>query len=453
MKLWRSLRWRLVGSYLVLALVLLTIAGYIFSNALTLYAAIVQRQQLLTYVDKAQAVLAVGRMQNQPPDAVLQQLKQAFPDLSVEQSNDFGGMKLPTLSPPGLIPGKPVFILNVPRVGDDSFDLGYAAPNFSPVRYHFAMAPGAGTILNSLYRQVLTVLVLAFGLAGLVGWLLSRWLSRPLARLASATEAVAGGDFLQTVESPGVLELDRLTDQFNKMVLRLRESFHSLSAERDLAKRFATDAAHELKTPVTTLRAYHEVMEEHPERLPQVAPAIGRQIERMERVIAGLLEIAHLSEGTGISLEPGDACALMRDLLPVYRALAEENGHHFEADGLDGSLPVLLDRRLLELAVNNLMDNACKYTPSGGRISLLLRKDGTEAVITVADTGRGIPAEELPYIFERFHRGMDTQTIPGTGLGLAIVQEAVRRMGGTVAAESTVSGGSRFAIRLPLQPS
>ncbi|HEY3366383.1 MAG TPA: HAMP domain-containing sensor histidine kinase [Symbiobacteriaceae bacterium] len=448
MKLWRSLRWRLVGSYLALALVLLSFAGYIFSNALSLYAVIVQRQELLGYVDRVQALINEGRRQDESSDVTVQRLKQAFPGLQVDVTADFiGGVRLP---PPAPSP-KQVFIMSFPRDGNDSFDLPYRLDGGPPLRIHFTLRSGAGSILSSLYQQVLAVLALALALAGLIGWLLSRWLARPLGRLAAATEAVAGGDFLQTVAPTGVIELDPLTDQFNRMVLRLRESFRSLAAERDLAKRFAADAAHELKTPVTTLRAYHEVAEEHPERLPQVAPAMGRQIERMERVIAGLLEIARLSEGTGIALAPGDLGALLRELAPLYQALAEENELRFQADGLDQSLPVLLDRHLVELCVGNLIDNACKYTPAGGQVTLQVRKDGGDAVVTVADTGKGIAPEELPYIFERFHRGVDTQSLPGTGLGLAIAGEAVQRMGGTLTAESTVAAGSRFSIRLPLR--
>ena len=113
---------------------------------------------------------------------------------------------------------------------------------------------------------------------------------------------------------------------------------------------------------------------------------------------------------------------------------------------------MLANQHLLELALDNLMDNACKYTEPGGEVALILQVDGNGAVFMVQDSGRGITTEELPYIFNRFHRGVDTQSISGSGLGLAIAQEAVKRMGGTLVAESEAGHGSRFSIRLPLLP-
>lgn len=137
-------------------------------------------------------------------------------------------------------------------------------------------------------------------------------------------------------------------------------------------------------------------------------------------------------------------------LEPIYEALAAESGHRLTTICPEASVQVMLNQRLLELALDNLMDNACKYTPPGGMVSLTLQVDEHEALITVQDSGKGIPAEESPYIFDRFRRGIDTQSIPGTGLGLAIVQESLKRMGGTVSLESQIGLGTRFLIRLPL---
>lgn len=348
-----------------------------------------------------------------------------------------------------LPPGKDV-LLFASKPTESSFTLpaGKAYP-FSFLR--FSLRPSAFAVLSGLYRQTLVVLFMALALAGLIGWLLSRWIARPLSHLAAATEAVAEGNFLETVERTGIFELDRLADQFNRMVLRLRESFRSLRAERDAAQRFAADAAHGLKTPVTTLRAYHELVSEQPGRLNQVLPAFGRQIERMEQINTGLLQITNLGEGTGITLEPADLCAVIRRLGPDYLAFAKDSGLHLTVDCPACPVPVLLDQRLLELALNNLVDNACKYTPTSGQVALNVHSDDQNAVITVSDSGKGIPAEELRYIFERFHRGIDNQSIPGTGLGLAIAREAVLRMGGTITADSEVGQGARFFICMPLQ--
>ncbi len=472
MKAWRSLRVRLIFSYVALALLLLTFSGYVFSNALSMYAISVQSSQEALYFKQAVSVLGEAQKGNLSGDEILALLRKNLPGVRIEvetvkteKEDNPDGLKT-FLSPtnttlpggealplPSQIEIKRTGILFASKPGESSFTLPTMTVNNgvpSITTYRFTLSPSAFAVLSHLYRQVLEVLGLALALAVLIGWLLSQWLARPLSRLVAATEAVAEGNFLEKVERSGIIELDRLVVQFNRMVLYLRESFRSLAAERDTAKRFAADAAHELKTPVSTLRAYHDVLTERPERLQQVTLTIGRQIERMELVITGLLQIASLAEGSDTALEPTDLCALLRRLEPGYRALADESGHRLTAACTQGPVQSLVNRRLLELILDNLMDNACKYTEPGGEVALTLQLDGNEAVIMVQDSGRGIAPEELAYIFDRFHRGVDTQCIPGTGLGLAIAMEAVRRMGGTLAVESEANQGSRFYIRLQL---
>ncbi len=443
---WRSLRMRLVSSYMALALLLLAVAGMVFSAALSAYAQVEQRQRLTRSLEQAKVILSEARAAGESPDVTLQRLQRYLPDMQVE------ALPGPTINP--LLPPSPPAgtVLKLFRFGDDTLALPVIIPAPEPAKpvYQITLRPQSSSLLSSIYRQTLTTLALALLLAGWIGWWFSRWLSRPLARLADATTAVAAGDFVQTVPPTGVAELDRLADQFNRMVLRLRDSFRSLAAERDVARRFAADAAHELKTPVTTLRAYHEVVDEHPERLSQLSPPISRQIERMERIITALLHISHLTDGSDITLAPAPLAAALSPLEPVFADLARDYGHTFAMTGANEPLPVCLDPQLLELAVANLVDNACKYTPPGGQVRLILERAGTDAHVTVADTGPGIPPEELPYLFDRFHRGINTQAIPGTGLGLSIVQEAAARMGGTVAIESAPGQGSRFTLRLPL---
>ncbi|HBV98195.1 MAG: hypothetical protein JL50_00200 [Peptococcaceae bacterium BICA1-7] len=479
MKVLRSLRTRLIFSFVALALLLLTFSGYIFSNALSMYAISVQRSQQALYLKQAVSVLEEAQMRNLSGEEILALLRKDFPDVRIEVETAMlgkegvtDGLKIyfspgKTALPDGRVMVKPTFpveatplaagkiggILYTSRPGESSFSLPAVTESrggSSITTYRFTLSPSSGSVLSNLYRQVLEVLVLALGLAVLIGWLLSQWLARPLSRLVAATEAVAGGNFLGKVERSGISELDRLGDHFNRMVLYLRESFRSLAAERDTARRFASDAAHELKTPVATLRAYNDVLTERPERLQQVSPIIGRQIERMEQVITGLLQIANLAEGSDTALEPTDLCEEMRRLEPRYQALAEESGLRLTTACPQNTVQAPVSQHLLELALDNLMDNACKYTEPGGEVGLTLQVDGNEAVFMVRDSGPGIAPEEIPYIFDRFHRGVDTQSIPGTGLGLAIAQEAVKRMGGTLAAESKPGHGSLFSIRLPL---
>lgn len=479
MKACRSLRVRLIFSYLALALLLLIFSGYVFSNALSIYANSVQRSQQALYLKQASQVLEEASRRNLSGDETLALLKRYFPGLNIEletmasekeivpdmpniivipgKSVITNGESIPL---PSLVEGPPLYagktlFMGTSKPGESSFSIqtGIVTKGVPSITtFRFTMSPSAFAFLSNIYRQVLEVLVLALALAVLIGWLLSKWIARPLSRLAAATEVVAGGNFLETVGRSGIIELDRLGEHFNRMVLHLRESFRSLATERDTAKRFAADAAHELKTPVATLRAYHDVLTDRPERLQQVAPAVARQIERMEQVINGLLQLANLVEDKETALKPTDLCLVIRQLEPGYQALVGGSGCCLTTTCTQETVQVLTNQYLLELVLNNLMDNACKYTEPGGTVALTLQVDDNVAVLQVQDSGRGITPGELPYIFDRFHRGQDTQSIPGSGLGLAIAQEAVKRLGGTLVAESEVEHGSRFSLRLPLLP-
>lgn len=462
MNLLRSLHLRLVGTYIALALLLLGATGLVFSRAFTTYAAEVQHQRSLEMMVRAQRV---GMEAKGTPDEIARMLQEAFPELEfqVAQVSEHpvpltftrpsSGLQLPAgaMEAPKWVafpvPAPSLFIRQVdtPRNG-----ISFTTSALAGKVISIAPRKGATLVLGTLYREVGITLGLALALAGLIGWRFSRWLARPMARLSEATAAVAGGDFLQQVAPTGTPELDRLADQFNRMVARLDESFRSLAAERDLARRFAADAAHELKTPLTALRAYFELAHSSPDRTGQVMEPMGRQIDRLERIMAGLLQLARLSEGSGIELTTGDAGEAVSSLVPGFRAMAEEYGHTLIAQQADRPLPARLDPHLLEVALTNLVENACKFTPAGGEIRLSLAATEASLQIAVADNGPGIPPEELPHLFERFHRGINTQEIPGSGLGLSIVEEAARRLGGSISVKSEAGQGACFTLRLPL---
>lgn len=457
MRAWRSLRMRLIFSYITLAFVLLSFVGYVFSNALSAYAISVQDSQKVQSMKQALSILSEAKDRNLSQEDTLALLRQSLPDVIIEQVAPKPLTNLPPLKTDeeddSRLSAKMLFISSA-KLGNSSFTLQTLGENketSSVLLYQFTLHPSAFGVLSKIYRQILAILVLALFLAGFIGWLFSRWLGQPLSHLAAATESVAAGNFQEMVTHSGIIELDRVAEQFNRMVLHLRESFISLADERDTAQRFAADAAHELKTPVATLRAYQDVISEHPERLNQALPAIGRQIERMEQVISGLLQIATLDNSDNFTLQIADLCSLIHRLEPIYEALAAENGHDLSIACPEAPILVMLNQRLVELVLDNLMDNACIYSPPGGKVSLTLQIDDSEALITLRDTGKGIPEEELPYIFDRFRRGVDTQSIPGTGLGLAIARESLKRMRGTISVESKVGVGTCFMIRFPFQ--
>ena len=153
-----------------------------------------------------------------------------------------------------------------------------------------------------------------------------------------------------------------------------------------------------------------------------------------------------------LRLELTNLADLIQQSVDLYEDLAEQRGVRIEAMS-EGELRIPVDRNRMRQVVANLLDNAVKYTPSGGRIQIEAHRDGTDAVLSVTDTGIGIPADELPRIWDRLYRGDKSRSERGLGLGLSLVKAIVEAHGGGVAVTSTPGAGSRFDLRLPAERS
>jgi signal transduction histidine kinase/DNA-binding response OmpR family regulator len=229
-------------------------------------------------------------------------------------------------------------------------------------------------------------------------------------------------------------------------------------AELDRAKTtFFSNVSHEFRTPLTLMLAPLEDMLAKPdgEVLPEnreLLAVMHRNGQRLLKLVNTLLDFARIEAGrVQAHYEPVDLSSYTADLASVFRAAIERAGMHLIVDAPPAAEPVYVDRDMWEKIVLNLVSNAFKYTLEG-EIAVALHEDGGSAVLTVRDTGTGIPAEELPKLFNRFHRvqGARGRTHEGTGIGLALVQELARLHGGNVTVESTVGVGTTFTVRLPL---
>jgi signal transduction histidine kinase len=283
-------------------------------------------------------------------------------------------------------------------------------------------------------------------LAAGAGWLVSRRLSRPVIALTAATTRVAEGDLRTRAEIRQADELGRLATAFNHMAERLEGLVNTL-------RRFVADAAHELNTPLAILHTDLELLiASGPEpRQRQLADRILVQAQRLEALVGGLLDLSRLeSDSESSSSVSLDLTALAQKAAERYAAQAEQAGLAFDLD-IQGDSPILIQGNSEQItrAVGNLLDNAIKFTPAGGRVRLVIGQADGWAKLSVEDTGIGIPAEDLPELFQRFHRGRNTSAYPGSGLGLAIVRRIVERHGGRVTVESP-SEGTRFIVWLPL---
>ncbi len=304
-----------------------------------------------------------------------------------------------------------------------------------------------------------TTTLLATLIAALVALFWGLWateaLTRPLRKLQRATSAVAGGAFVVPPNLPYSRqdEIGELARSFRWMAQRLAE-LDRLKAE------FISIATHELKTPINVIGGYAELLEmgaygEVAPKQVEILGSIREQTRVLARLANQLLDISRLEAGgLQIEVEQADLPQLLRELQHSFAPLAQQKNIDFAVEiGPDTPARVPMDAaRVREQILGNLLSNALKFTPEGGRIRVRSRGDPECACIEVADTGVGIPAEELPHIFDRFYQVGSDARRKGAGLGLSIAREIAEAHGGRIEVDSEPGRGTRFLIVLPLEP-
>jgi len=280
-----------------------------------------------------------------------------------------------------------------------------------------------------------------------VAFFISRSIALPLGQLTHASEGMAQGNYNQEIAVEGSDEVVRLAASFNKMA---REVKRSQQMQRD----FVANVSHELKTPLTSIQGFSQAMldgaTKGEEAYRRAAHIINEEAQRMIRLVSELLDLSQIESGqVAMAREPVDLAELLRRCVARFESRAKEAGLGLELD-LPSPLTVLGDADRLERVFANLLDNAIKNTPEGGTISILARQGGPQAIeVTVADTGVGIPPEDLPRIFERFYRVDKSRAAGGTGLGLSIAKEIVEAHGGQIRVSSELGKGTQFVVALP----
>ena len=299
---------------------------------------------------------------------------------------------------------------------------------------------GVESVLSSLRLILLAVSLVGVAIAAGLG----RWIAgsamRPVSRLMVATEHVAGTrDLRERIAEPGSDELGRLAHSFNRML-------EALDASEHLQRQLVADASHELRTPLSSLRTNIEVLalrrhlsDEDRERL---LGSLTGQVERLSRLVADLIDLARGDE----PLEPVLAEIRLDELVAASVDVARG---HFPGLAVElRARPCLVtgDPERIRRAVDNLLDNAGKWSPAGGNVEVAV----ADGEVAVRDHGPGVEPADRGHVFDRFWRAPTARSTPGSGLGLAIVQQVARVHGGEVRLESPADGGSRFVLRLPV---
>jgi two-component system sensor histidine kinase BaeS len=284
----------------------------------------------------------------------------------------------------------------------------------------------------------------ALAVALAASWFVNRRIARPLGRLARAARAMARGDrtIRSAVSGPG--ELGELGRAFDSMVAEV--------AVAEQARRALTsDVAHELRTPLSTLRAgLEELRDGLAEPDPARLTVLHDQTLRLGRVVDDLAQLA-AAESAALSLHLAevDLAQLARGALASHAPRLDAAGLAVHTELTDGVF-VRGDADRLHQALGNLLDNAERYARPGDAVTVRVSAVGATAVLEVADTGPGLPADTLPRVFDRLWRGPDRRDVAGSGIGLAVVRELVTAHGGVVEAASGPAGGATFTIRLPV---
>lgn len=306
--------------------------------------------------------------------------------------------------------------------------------------------PAYGTeIIDGVTTALIGAGAAAVLLAAGAGWFVSRTMVNPLLMLTNATTRMAEGQLSTRVALDRPDEFGVLARSFDEMAQRVEATVVAL-------RRFVADAAHQIHTPLTAVHADLELAASEPDesRQQMFIERAMTQLKRLEVLTNDLLDLsrleAHIMDDRRTLV---DLVALVREISEAFASRAEQAGIAFNVETPDEPIRAQINETQFRHAIGNLLDNAIKFTPENGTITVIVRRSGDSAELLVNDTGIGIAAEDLSSIFNRFHRGRNAAPYPGSGLGLAIIKAIVDGHHGQISVQSSAGQGTQFAVRVP----
>ena len=338
------------------------------------------------------------------------------------------------------------------RTGDDGPVLEVASVRLPDgTLFQVGMSTERRMELLAMFRRLLLVNLAAIVLIGLAGGALLTWSA--LTPVRTLAETVRG--ILRTGRTEARVPVGRdspsPTDALGELTLLVNAMLDRIDAVLAGMRGALDNVAHDLRTPLTRLRGIAEgaLQSDDPAVLREALADCLEEVDRVSATLSTLMDISEAETGAmRLQLEPVNIAAVIRDAVDLYEDMADARGLAISTD-VPPDLSVEGDRNRLRQVLANLVDNAVKYTPPGGRIDVSARAEKAEAVVTVADSGPGIGARDLPRIWDRLYRGDQSRSERGLGLGLSLVKAIVEAHGGRVSVHSAPGAGSRFELRLP----
>ena len=305
-----------------------------------------------------------------------------------------------------------------------------------------------GAILIGLQSTIKSISIAISVFSVAMVYFIIRTLMHRITLILNAINSVREGEYNYRILINGNDELALISDEFNSLTNRLRET-------EEIRRRFVADASHELKTPLASIRLLSDSILHNEDMdvdtVNEFVSDIGAEAERLSRTTEKLMNLTRLDNNIKMQKEKVDIRTVISSTLRMLRPLAEKSDIEFET-ALDGGCFVLSTEDDIHQVVFNLIENAIKYNLPNGKVDISLKREEDISILTVDDTGIGVPESDLPYIFDRFYRvdKARSREAGGSGLGLSIVKMTVRDSDGTIKAERRETGGMRFEVRFPL---
>lgn len=371
------------------------------------------------------------------------------PDRTIVETSDtqeWKGLPEPPAFP-GSLPGQKFETVTLPNTSERARIFYQSLGDGNTLQSGIKLTPDEKLLAN--FQRIFAVVFLGIlTCGGFIGFYISKRALAGVERVRQTADQISRGNLSQTITfKDKTLEINNLISAINRMQQRIHDLIHEL---QDVTN----NIAHDLRSPVTRMRGLAETTLTGEQSLDEYRSLAGDVVEECDSLVGMINTMLEIAETDArikpLPRHPVDVADIIRDVAELYLPVAEDKHINLSLRIIDDALSVAGDRSRLQRALANLLDNALKFTPAGGRVALELKQEGENASITISDTGPGISTADLPHVYERFYRADRSRSTTGTGLGLSLVQSIVLAHKGTIDITSEENAGTRVSLLFPM---